>query len=79
MTEWRRGCTLALIIDGDNATPKIVKRLLGEIANYKTTSVKCVYGDWTGAKPQGVEGMPPRHSIQPVQQFAFTTGKNATQ
>ncbi len=42
MTEWRRGCTLALIIDGDNATPKIVKRLLGEIANYKTTSVKCV-------------------------------------
>lgn len=39
--------TLALLIDGDNATPKIITGLLAEIANYGTASVKRIYGDWT--------------------------------
>ncbi len=39
--------TLALLIDGDNASPKIIAGLLAEIANYGRTSVKRVYGDWT--------------------------------
>ena len=39
--------TLALLIDGDNVTGKIVDGLLSEIANYGTASVKRIYGDWT--------------------------------
>ncbi|TCL89428.1 OST-HTH/LOTUS domain-containing protein [Rhizobium sp. PP-WC-2G-219] len=69
---------LALIIDGDNATPKIVKGLLAEIANYGTASVKRVYGDWTKPNLNGWKECLLEHSIQPVQQFAYTTGKNAT-
>jgi uncharacterized LabA/DUF88 family protein len=70
--------TLALLIDGDNATPKIIAGLLAEIANYGTASVKRVYGDWTKPNLNGWKACLLEHSIQPIQQFAYTTGKNAT-
>ena len=70
--------TLALLIDGDNASHKIVDGLLAEIANYGLASVKCIYGDWTGPNLKGWKECLLEHSIQPVQQFAYTTGKNAT-
>jgi len=70
--------TLALLIDGDNASPKIVTGLLAEIANYGVASVKRIYGDWTGPNLKGWKERLLEHSIQPVQQFAYTTGKNAT-
>lgn len=70
--------TLALLIDGDNASPKIVTGLLAEIANYGIASVKRIYGDWTGPNLKGWKECLLEHSIQPVQQFAYTTGKNAT-
>lgn len=70
--------TLAIIIDGDNASPKIVKGLFAEIANYGTASVKRVYGDWTKPNLNGWKECLLEHSIQPVQQFAYTSGKNAT-
>lgn len=70
--------TLALLIDGDNATPKIVGGLLAEIANYGTASVKRIYGDWTKPNLNGWKNCLLEHSIQPVQQFSYTTGKNAT-
>jgi hypothetical protein len=70
--------TLALLIDGDNASPKIIVGLLEEIANYGLASVKRIYGDWTGPNLKGWKDVLPEHSIQPVQQFAYTTGKNAT-
>lgn len=69
---------LALLIDGDNASPKIVSGLLAEIANYGTASVKRVYGDWTGPNLKGWKACLLEHSLQPIQQFAYTTGKNAT-
>lgn len=69
---------LALLIDGDNASPKIVSGLLAEIANYGTASVKRIYGDWTKPNLNGWKDCLLEHSIQPVQQFAYTTGKNAT-
>ena len=69
---------LALLIDGDNASPKIVAGLLAEIANYGTASVKRIYGDWTKPNLNGWKECLLEHSIQPVQQFAYTTGKNAT-
>lgn len=70
--------TLALLIDGDNASPKIVTGLLAEIANYGVASVKRIYGDWTGPNLKGWKECLLEHSIQPIQQFAYTTGKNAT-
>lgn len=70
--------TLALLIDADNASPKIVVGLMAEIANYGTASVKRIYGDWTGPNLKGWKDCLLEYSIQPVQQFAYTTGKNAT-
>ncbi|BCG91994.1 NYN domain-containing protein [Mesorhizobium sp. 131-2-1] len=70
--------TLALLIDGDNASPKIVSGLLAEIANYGTASVRRIYGDWTKPNLNGWKECLLEHSIQPVQQFAYSTGKNAT-
>jgi hypothetical protein len=70
--------TLAILIDGDNASPKIISGLLAEVANYGVASVKRVYGDWTGSNLKGWKECLLEHSLQPVQQFAYTTGKNAT-
>lgn len=69
---------LAVLIDADNAQPSIVDGLLAEIANYGTASVKRIYGDWTGPSLKGWKEVLLEHSIQPMQQFAYTKGKNAT-
>ncbi len=70
--------TLAVLIDADNAQPSIVDGLLAEIANYGTASVKRIYGDWTLPGLKGWKEVLLEHSIQPMQQFAYTKGKNAT-
>jgi uncharacterized LabA/DUF88 family protein len=69
---------LAVLIDADNAQPAIIEGLLAEIAKYGTASVKRIYGDWTQPSLGGWKGLLLRHSIQPMQQFRYTTGKNAT-
>lgn len=69
---------LAVLIDADNAQPGIVDALLAEIANYGVASVKRIYGDWTAPNLKGWKEVLLDHSIQPMQQFAYTKGKNAT-
>ncbi|MBT8115744.1 MAG: NYN domain-containing protein [Arenicella sp.] len=69
---------LAVLIDADNAQPSIVDALLAEIANYGVASVKRIYGDWTSPGLKGWKEVLLDHSIQPMQQFAYTKGKNAT-
>lgn len=69
---------LAVLIDADNAQPSSVDGLLAEIANYGTASVKRIYGDWTEPRLKGWKEVLLEHSIQPMQQFAYTKGKNAT-
>jgi uncharacterized LabA/DUF88 family protein len=69
---------LAVLIDADNTQPAIVDGLLAEIANYGTASVKRIYGDWTAPALKGWKDVLLQHSIQPIQQFAYTKGKNAT-
>ena len=69
---------LAVLIDADNAQPSIVDELLAEIANYEVASVKRIYGDWTTPGLKGWKEVLLEHSIQPMQQFAYTIGKNAT-
>jgi len=69
---------LAVLIDADNAQPTIVDGLLAEIANYGTANVKRIYGDWTSPSLKSWKEVLLEHSIQPMQQFAYTKGKNAT-
>jgi uncharacterized LabA/DUF88 family protein len=69
---------LALLIDADNAKPSAVEGLLAEVAKYGTAHVKRAYGDWTGTQLKGWKDQLLTQSIQPIQQFAYTTGKNAT-
>lgn len=69
---------LAVLIDADNAQPSIVEGLLAEIAKYGTANVKRIYGDFTSTKLQSWKQHLLQHSIQPIQQFGYTTGKNAT-
>ncbi len=69
---------LALLIDGDNTTPTIIEALLAEIAKYGSATVKRAYGDWTTSNLRGWKEAINAHAIQPMQQFAYTTGKNAT-
>ncbi|QWZ07738.1 NYN domain-containing protein [Nocardioides panacis] len=69
---------LAVLIDGDNTTPTIIEALLAEIAKYGSATVKRAYGDWTTSSLRGWKEAINAHAIQPMQQFAYTTGKNAT-
>ena len=69
---------LAVLIDADNAQPSIIEALLAEIAKYGTSNVKRIYGDWTGYHLKGWKDVLLLHSIQPIQQFRYTIGKNAT-
>src|ERR1700691_2186247 len=69
---------LAVLIDADNAQPSITEGLLAEVAKYGTAHVKRAYGDWTTSNLKGWKEQLLAQSIQPVQQFAYTRGKNAT-
>ena len=69
---------LAVLIDGDNTTPTIIEALLAEIAKYGRATVKRAYGDWTTPNLRGWKEAINTHAIQPMQQFAYTAGKNAT-
>ena len=69
---------LAVLIDADNAQPAVIEGLLAEVAKYGTATVKRIYGDWTGPQLKGWKDVLLSHAIQPIQQFRYTTGKNAT-
>jgi uncharacterized LabA/DUF88 family protein len=69
---------LAVLIDSDNTTAGVATELLDEIAKYGTPTIKRAYGDWTTTQLTGWKDQLARHAIQPVQQFAYTRGKNST-
>jgi uncharacterized LabA/DUF88 family protein len=69
---------LAVLIDSDNTTASLTTELLEEIAKYGTPTIKRAYGDWTTQSLVGWKEQLLRHAIQPVQQFAYTRGKNST-
>ena len=69
---------LAVLIDADNAQPAVIEGLLAEIAKYGVASVKRIYGDFTSTRMTQWKQALLKHSINPVQQFAYTSGKNAT-
>lgn len=69
---------LAVLIDADNASPDLIEPLLKEIAKYGNAHVKRIYGDWTTTQHTKWKERLVEFAIQPMQQFAYTKGKNST-
>ncbi|MDV3308256.1 MAG: NYN domain-containing protein [Cyclobacteriaceae bacterium] len=69
---------LAVLIDADNIRYSSVKAMMEEIAKYGTPTFKRIYGDWTKPTLTGWKGVLLENAITPVQQYSYTTGKNAT-
>jgi len=69
---------LAVLVDADNVPPSKIGAVLTEVARFGTASVKRIYGDWTSPQLNAWKSAASEHVIQPMQQFANTVGKNAT-
>ncbi|PTD02510.1 hypothetical protein FCULG_00012574 [Fusarium culmorum] len=69
---------LAVLIDADNANAAIASSVLREMAKYGKTFARRAYGDWTGTGLNKWKERLLEQSIQPIQQFAYTKGKNST-
>ena len=69
---------LAVLIDADNAQAAVIEGILAEIARFGEATVKRIYGDFTSPNSASWKRVLQKYAIKPVQQFAYTTGKNAT-
>lgn len=74
----RSQAKLAVLVDADNASAGLIEGLLEEVARYGVATVKRVYGDWTSSHLSSWKKVLLAQSLQPIQQFAYTNGKNAT-
>ena len=73
-----KGKRLAILIDGENASADSIEVLLKEATKFGTAHVKRIYGDWTNGRLTSWKAKLNKLAIQPIQQFSYTTGKNAT-
>ncbi len=73
-----RSLHLAVLIDADNAQASVIEGLLAEIARFGEASVRRIYGDFTSPNSAQWKKVLNQFAIKPIQQFAYTTGKNAT-
>ena len=69
---------IAVLIDADNVSDKYIKYIFDEISNHGTPTYKRIYGDWTKPQLNSWKGVLLNYSITPIQQYSYTTGKNAT-
>lgn len=69
---------IALLIDADNVSEKYIKFILDELSNHGTPTIKRIYGDWTNPHLSTWKSVLLNYSIMPIQQYSYTTGKNAT-
>ena len=69
---------IAVLIDADNVSPRYIRHILDEISNHGTPTYKRIYGDWTSTRMTPWKDVLLQHSIMPIQQYSYTTGKNAT-
>ena len=69
---------LAVLIDGDNIPSAHVKEMMEEIAKYGNPTIKRIYGDWTKPNLNKWKNLLLENAITPIQQYGYTTGKNAT-
>lgn len=68
---------LAVLIDADNAQASVIQELLAEVSRYGTATIKRAYGDWTTPNLGGWKEVLHTLAIQPIQQFAYTSGNIA--
>jgi len=78
MTTRNESPRLAVLIDADNAQASLVQELLAEVSRYGTATIKRAYGDWTTPQLGQWKKVLHAHAIQPIQQFRYTSGKNAS-
>ncbi|UWG95451.1 NYN domain-containing protein [Dehalobacter sp. DCM] len=69
---------IAVLIDADNVSEKYIKYIFDEIANHGTPTYKRIYGDWTKPNLTSWKTVLLNYSISPIQQYSYTSGKNAT-
>jgi len=69
---------IALLIDGDNAQPSLINKMLAETGKIGSITIRRIYGDWTTPNMNGWKETLTDNAIQPIQQFRNTVGKNAT-
>jgi uncharacterized LabA/DUF88 family protein len=69
---------LAMLIDGDNIQSSLIKEIIAETSRYGLISIKRIYGDWTADNMKSWKEVLQTHAVQPIQQFRYTIGKNAT-
>ena len=69
---------LAVLIDGDNIPSSYVKEMMEEIAKYGNPTIKRIYGDWTNPKLSKWKNILLENALTPMQQYGYTSGKNAT-
>ena len=67
-----------MLIDGDNAQPSLITKMLSETGKYGSVTIKRIYGDWTTPNMKSWKDTLNNYAIQPIQQFRYTVGKNAT-
>lgn len=73
-----RSDKLAVLIDADNTSTKVMESLLREIAKFGTAYVKRIYGDWTNPQMNTWKKLLNDFAVLPIQQFSYTSGKNST-
>ncbi len=78
MTEQSEQQKFAVLIDGDNAQASLLPKVLAEVSKFGLITVKRIYGDWTTPNMNSWKSALHKHAIQPIQQFRYTVGKNAT-
>ncbi|MDX2286348.1 MAG: NYN domain-containing protein [Bacteroidia bacterium] len=78
MESFASEANLAVLIDADNVPHSKVSYMLKELAKYGNLTVKRIYGDWTKPTVAGWKSVLLEHAIQPIQQYSYTSGKNAT-
>ncbi|MDA3929217.1 MAG: NYN domain-containing protein [Prolixibacteraceae bacterium] len=78
MSEVNTDLSLAVLIDADNIPYANIKGMLDEITKFGIPSIKRIYGDWTKPTVSGWKPALLEHAITPIQQYSYTTGKNAT-
>jgi len=69
---------IAVLIDGDNIPSAYIKEMMAEIAKYGNPTIKRIYGDWTKPHLKKWKNVLLENAITPIQQYGYTTGKNAT-
>ncbi|MDQ3191483.1 MAG: NYN domain-containing protein [Bacteroidota bacterium] len=69
---------IALLIDGDNAQPNLLKDILAETGRYGKVTIRRIYGDWTSPTMNGWKSQLNNFAIRPMQKFSYSKGKNST-